>query len=176
MWLLYLMTTPLWHFHKPLRIFKSQRGKEKWTFTGHSWVTNYCTSANKFVSFASHPLWSLCIIFQHLSDFSFFLIIFSFPTSGQHRIIASPTCLAGPSLLLYEFLSLLHGHNRTNPSAFLPLPLHTCCPGLVCADPGLDSPALLHVVGRISLGPFSACFIYLDHVVSLKGVRKHWEC
>lgn len=110
--------TPLWHFHKPLRIFKSQCGKEKWTFTGHSWVTNYGTSANKFVSFASHPLWSLCIIFQHLSDFSSFLIIFSFPTSGQHRITASPACLAVPSLLRYEFLSLLHGHDRTNPLLF----------------------------------------------------------
>lgn len=130
---------PLWLFHKPLRIFKSQGGKEKWTFTGYSWVTNYCTSANKFVSSASYPLWSLCIIFRNLSD-SFFLIIFSFPNSGQHHIIASPTCLAGPSPLLYEFLSLFHGHNRTNPSAFLPLPLHTCFSLLhLCADPGLVS-------------------------------------
>lgn len=156
----FLMMTLLWHFHKPLRIFKSQRGKEKWTFTGHSWVTNYCTSANKFVSFASHPLWSLCIIFQHLSDFSFFLIIFSFPTSGQHRIIASPTCLADPSPLLYEFLSLLHGHNRTNPSAFLPLPLHTCLSllNLVCWY-WAYFPSSTSVVGCISLGLLPACFI-----------------
>lgn len=132
------MMTPLWHFHKPLRIFKSQGGKEKWTFTGYSWVTNYCTSANKFVSSASHPLWSL----HYFPEFIRLLLPynFSFPNSGQHHIIASPTCLAGPSPLLYEFLSLFHGHNRTNPSAFLPLPLHTCFSLLhLCANPGLVS-------------------------------------
>lgn len=42
-----LMVNPLWCFHKPLWIFKTQFEKEKLTFTGHSRVTNYACHQKK---------------------------------------------------------------------------------------------------------------------------------
>lgn len=131
-------------------------------FTDHSWVPNYCVSANKIVSFVSYLLWSLCIIWCHLSDHSFFLIIFYFkPTlyycysnlSGWSVSAPSEASLLSPWLFLplHAFFHLL------NP----PYWSWACCPSSA-------SSCRLHF-----LGPLLASFI--DQRQGLERERRHWQ-